>query len=870
MACVSGLTNGIYSYTDCCGVFQTGISLGQSICIDEAYSGSAVGVYIATGQTCTQACNPGVLSYSFTVTGTCLSSSGATEITGIGGVPPYTVDSVIPGSIPSQTGSGPLLFTGLTGGTYVFRINDSLGLQNNERFINVIVSECFIADITQTTDTSCGDNNGTITVSGTSNSGPYNIVLYKNGSLYDIKNPPTFPYTFTDLGGGYYYATVFNYGSVSAQTPNTVIYSSSGIDFGLWKVNTSNCVINTGKLAVTGVTGTGPFTYLWSTNETTQLITGLTIGTYSCTVTDSNGCSRTLSETIGVADPLAVIGTTSVNPGCYASDGTLTYTLSGGTAPFYFSANTGQVGFTLSNTFTLNNLSSGNYNLFVRDANFCQIDLTGSLTTQNGFTISSINTVNSNCNQNNGSVSVEIVGNNSQNYLFVLSAQTGGPVYSTFNSNQTFTQTGLSNGVYDLLISGTGSPCVYTDTITINSQQKFTISANTSGSTCGSPNGTLDVFVGTGYTGQLTYVLENNDTVFVNDSVIPNTTSTAETFTSLVSGNYTISVIDSDGCAVSEDFVISTTSDVYFAISYTNCTTGNNASATATIYQGEPPFSYLWSNGGTGSTISNLGSGSYTLTVTDANNCSQTNHVNINCFGQEISNYGVYSLCSNKFITKSGYKRGVSEMFYEGFMDITSGYTGCTLTNADLNCSITINGSAFTQTIANITSFDDIPSDNLWIQAIDAILSTTTEVGSYQINPITNTLHIESNCNGTYDPIGNSEYKLELSIEYDVSCTGTGSTVNSSTCCSPTITNVNYLGSGLYGVTFNSNCGPCVQTSIQYSTNSGSTWSTSIGNCNTYRVIPTTVTTGTTYFRMSKKCTPTITSNQSNTYIIVV
>lgn len=867
MACVAGLTNGIYSYTDCCGVFQTGISLGQSICIDEAYSGSSVGVYILTGQTCTQSCNPGILGYSFSVTGTCLNASGATEITGVGGVPPYTVDDVIPGVHPTQTGSGPLLFTGLTGGTYVFRINDSLGLQNNERFINVIISECFVADVAQTIDTICGEDNGEITISATTNASPYTIILYKDGALYDIKNTPTLPYNFTNLSAGTYYATMFDYGSVSANTPNTIVYGSTGVDFGLWKVNTSNCVINSGKLAVTGATGTGPFTYLWSNGETTQLISGLTLGTYSCTVTDSLGCSKTLTETIGQADPLGLVSYTPTNPSCFASDGSLTYTISGGTSPYYFSANTSQVGYTLSNTFTLNSLSSGNYSLFVRDANFCQLDLTGSLSTQNGFNLSSINVTNSVCNQNNGAVTVQIEGVGSQNYLFILSSQTGTNVYSTLNSNQTFTQTGLSNGVYDLLISGTGSPCVYTNTVTINSQQKFTITATTTGSTCGSPNGTLQVEVGTGYTGNLTYVLENNDSPFINDSVLPNGLS-AETFNNLISGNYTISVIDSDGCAVSETFVISSTANVDFAISYTDCTGNNDGSATVTIFQGEPPFTYLWSNGGTGTSVNNLSGGTYSLTITDNNDCVVTNYFNITCLGQEISSYGIFSVCSNTFTTTSGNKRGLLQMFSEGFMDITSGYTGCTLNSADLNCTITINGSAFTETFANITSIDDIPQDTLWVEAINSILSGTSVVGSYTIDQLTNQIRILSNCSGSYDPIGDGDYKLELSIDYDVTCTGTGSTVSGFTCCSPTITDVEYLGSGLYGVSFDNNCGPCISTSIAYSTNSGATWSSGInGNCNNYRVVPTIATSGVVYFKMVKKCSSTLTSGQSVIYI---
>ena len=183
MACVSGLTNGVYSYVDCCGNLQAGVSLGVGICIDDAYSGSSSGVYIATGQTCTQNCNTGILTYTFTVTGVCDSSSGTTVITPFGGVLPYTIDNIIPGTISAQTSNGPFTYTGLTGGTYVFRLNDSLGLQNNEAFINVFVSECFVADITDTT-TTCGLDNGFVSVSATSTNSPYNIILYKYFKIF--------------------------------------------------------------------------------------------------------------------------------------------------------------------------------------------------------------------------------------------------------------------------------------------------------------------------------------------------------------------------------------------------------------------------------------------------------------------------------------------------------------------------------------------------------------------------------------------------------------------------------------------------------------------------------------------------------------
>ncbi len=85
-----------------------------------------------------------------------------------------------------------------------------------------------------------------------------------------------------------------------------VISASTELDFGLWKVDTSRCLLDTGKLAVTGITGVGPYTYLWSNGNTGQTITGLTIGEYSVTVTDVKGCSVTKSSYVGSAEQLGI------------------------------------------------------------------------------------------------------------------------------------------------------------------------------------------------------------------------------------------------------------------------------------------------------------------------------------------------------------------------------------------------------------------------------------------------------------------------------------------------------------------------------------------------------------------------------------
>jgi hypothetical protein len=772
MTCVSGFTlGGYYRYFDCCGNKVEGLAATNfDVCLDYDYSASTLGISANTASTCSVSCTPAPLSYNFQVTGTCYSATGSLLVNGLGGTSPYTLDPVTPigSGLATQTGVGPFNYTGLTGGTYVFRINDSLGLQNNELYFNVIVSPCFRVNIYNVSGTTCGLENGTLSISATSTAAPYTIFLYKDGNLDQVQTTNTLPYIFTNLGDGIYYGTVVDYGSVSANTANGIITTSTGVDFGFWKVNTSNCVIDKGKLSVTGVTGTGPYTYLWSNGETTSIITGLTEGTYSCTVTDSLGCQTTKSETIISSDPLGVGLVTSVTPSCFSSDGSLTYTLTGGTRPLYYSASTGEVGYTFSDTFTITNLSSGTYITNVRDANFCEINLNGFLSPQNGFSVVDTILTKPNCNQNNGSIYVEIQGLGGF-YNYILSAQTLGVVYSNISQDQFYTFTNLQNDTYLLYISGTGTNCDYNTTLTLDSEVKFSISANTSGATCNNSNGEVTINVSSGYTGVLDYILSDGQTLL-------NTTLSSYTFNNLVAGNYTVTVADSTGCTASESFTITTTGNLVFNVNTTGCTQGNDGSAQITVYDGNPPFTYQWSNNvccsQTGSTISGLTAGTYTINVTDSNGCSINSTFNIFCTGTLVSGYQTINICNDEFSTTSGNKRGFYEMLNEGFLDITSGLTGCTLVSAIFNCEIEINGSAFTQTFYTATTLNDFPQDTLWQSTIENILSGITEIGSYSIDILNNTINIKSNCNGDYDPLSDAPINIGLEIIYDVVCTG--------------------------------------------------------------------------------------------------
>ena len=109
-------------------------------------------------------------------------------------------------------------------------------------------------------------------------------------------------------------------------------------------------------------------------------------------------------------------------------------------------------------------------------------------------------------------------------------------------------------------------------------------------------------------------------------------------------------------------------------------------------------------------------------------------------------------------------------MLNEGYIDVTSGYTGCSLNTAEFILELDINGSGFTQPFYTATTLNDVPQDTLWQSTIEGVLSGITDISLYTISLTDNTIHIESNCEGDYDPLSDANFTLELTIEYDVTC----------------------------------------------------------------------------------------------------
>jgi hypothetical protein len=703
--------------------------------------------------------------YTILVTGDCQSNyGGSISILPFGGTPPYTVEWVDPNLGTNTITTEPSIRTGLSSQAYAVRINDSTLPVNLEFYVNIPVSNGVCVVIDDSAGTTCGLNNGSITGSSSTNYSSASFYLYSgNGQFITSAITNTNNVVFGSLTAGTYNVGVLDLGGCSGLSETIVIEDSSEFDFDFYVVPNSSCGGDSiGKLYVTGETGPSPYTYLWSNAETTSFITGLTQGSYSVTVTNSLGCSVTKNAIVGVVNPVGFGNFVVTQPTCFSNNGVVVMTITGGTAPFYYSASTGYFEISYSSTFTISGLTAGQLSVKVTDSGFCTFTETTEILTPNGISSVSITGTNSSCSQTNGAILVSLQGGTTP-YTYTLVYPTGdSSVVATLNSTNQFIN--LTAGTYSVFVEDS-SGCSYTDEITIMTEDKFTISAQVTGSTCGLNNATVQVIKTTGGTSPYDYRLDTT-------SQIIDTTQSAVTFTNVSQGFHTVSVVDADGCTQSSNFYINYSEPISYSLYSTSCGTGSDGSITAFISSGVPPFTFNWStnvpNNPQSITATGLTAGTYSLTVVDSTGCSLKRTTEIIC-SQSFVSYQLYVMGNEEFQLKSGTKCGLLQMLNEGFVDLTTGNDGCVLNSAVFFAKVSVDptGTTYTNTFYTATTLNQAPSDNLWYNTIKALLLSVPGIQQVTIDTLNNQITIQTTVGG---PLNNQIITVDVLIDYDIMC----------------------------------------------------------------------------------------------------
>ena len=700
----------------------------------------------------------GVFDYTLNITGACQTGLGSVLITASGGTPPYTFDWYSPNIGPGN------LKTNLLPGSYLVRANDSSAPVNNEFYINVEVGGCLCVSLLNVYPTTCGEDNGSVTATTTSTFVNVDYNLYTIDDDF-VQSGVSVSNTFTFLGlsAGTYYITAIDSSAASGQSQSFIVQDSDPFDFGLYIVPNASCGTGSiGKLFVTGQTGNPPYSYLWSTGAITSSITGLTAGVYSVQVTDGQGCVKVQTATIENLPPVGFGSFTSTEPTCFANDGQIILNITGGTAPYYYSANTGVQLISYSNSFVLSGLSNGTYTFTVTDAALCTFSVTTAIQSPNSLTSVNIFAENSSCSDGQGSITVTLVGG-IPNYTYSLVYPTGN--VDTVVSTQTAEVfSSLSAGTYTVIIGDQGG-CVYQEEVDILTVEKFDYYIYTTGSTCNNPFGSVSISVQTGAVSPLTYSIDGIQQ-------ITGTILSAVTFNNISVGQHTVTVTDNEGCSITRPFVIGSTDPVNFSLYSTSCGDGDEGVITAFISSGVPPFTFFWSDNIAGNpqqiTVTGLTGGTYSLIVVDSNGCSLARTTEIDCDKVYVS-YQSYTMGEDEFTIVSPTKCGIQQILVNGFYDLTSGNTDCILTEAIYTARVQVQplGTVLTNTFYTGTSLNDVPSDGLWFSTIESMIESIPGIIDVQIDAVNNQITIKANPGSS---VTNQEIIVELIIVYDIDC----------------------------------------------------------------------------------------------------
>lgn len=706
------------------------------------------------------------LNYNIAVSGDCSNTnSGALNLYINSGTPPYTIEFIQP-YFPTQIiTTQPASLVGIPSNVYQVRVNDSTLPVNNEFYVNIPISSGVCANIVSTQNTTCGINNGSVIATSTSLYSSTNYFLYDiNNNFITSATTNVETITFGELSAGTYYIGVVDLGGCSAYSQSFIIQESENLDFGLYSVPNSSCGgTPIGKIIVTGQTGLAPYSYLWSNGQTGDTITGLTSGFYSVAVTDSYGCTVSKSAEITSVNPIGLGIFTSTSPSCLQSNGVINLTITGGTAPFYYSASTGDVLVSYSRSYTLSGLSAGQYNFQVTDAGLCQMFAGTTLQTPGGITSVLVQGQNSTCSSTNGSITINVVGGTTP-YTYTLISPNGSQL-NISNSQTTQIFENLGSGTYTVGVSD-NSGCSTIQEVTLIAQNKFTISTNVVGTSCGQNNGSVTIYSTSGGTLPLDYSVDGIQNIF-------DTNLSAVTFNNLASGTHTVSVTDADGCVQSTNILVPNSPQLNYSLYSTSCGSGNNGKITAFITSGEPPFLFNWSDNVPNEPqeiqVSGLTAGTYSVTIVDANGCSLTRSATISC-NKNYTSYQTYTMGGEIFNVQSPTKFGLLQMLNEGYFDLTSGNTSCDLISATFTAKVSVNPSGIvaSQNFFTSISLVQVPTDNQWYNTVRTLLLGIPGVGNVTIDQLNNQITIETSRGNT--SLEGQEIVIDLVIDYDIIC----------------------------------------------------------------------------------------------------
>jgi large repetitive protein len=446
-----------------------------------------------------------------------------------------------------------------------------------------------------------------------------------NGKLYVSSSNGTSPFSYgwspsvsnTDSATGLCPATQYN---VTVQDANGCSGTGGGqvtqpplLTASTDTVQEVSCANGSnGSLAALPAGGTTPYTYAWNNGlPPDSVLTGLIAATYTLTVTDNEQCTATTTAVITQPAPITFNPPFLQNTSCAgASTGIITVNPTGGNGNGIGSNYNYTWCCSEPGTETISGLPAGTYTVTVEDVLSCTGSASYTINQPNPIGFQNNIITNATCfGGSNGTAIINpfggtpIPGANPYNILWTPSGQT------TANATNLSAQTYIAQVTDD-------SNCVAYDTVTIQQPAQIQITAVITNATCNDSS-----------TGEIMASVENGQEPFNYAWSSPVNAPDSADLYDLPPGPYIVTVTDANNCTGTNTFTVSQPPALGFNppyISNVSCFGGDNGIITASPTGGTPPYDYNWLPSGDSSTIGQLYPGTYSLTVTDVNNCVDT------------------------------------------------------------------------------------------------------------------------------------------------------------------------------------------------------------------------------------------------------
>ncbi len=367
-----------------------------------------------------------------------------------------------------------------------------------------------------------------------------------------------------------------------------------------------------GMISVNPIGGTEPYSFVWSSGQVTSQINNLEASNYTVTITDANMCSIELEQEI-IAPSEISIGFNVGQIECYGSaTGAIAINVSGGDSNYSYQwqgVNTVQV-FTSQN---INGLVADEYCVTVTDGDNCASSLCATLSDPDQIIVTEVISNASCAGGTDGAVDIDIQGGNPP-YVVVW-------VGETSPNNEDLIDVGA--GTYNLQITDSDN-CSFTASYEVLQATSMTISESV-----------VDVQCKDGESGSITLTVEGGVAPYLISWNGPgNFIGSGPVILNLDNGTYNVTVLDQNNCSfissysVEEpvEFLSSSVEDAYV------CGGDNNGTLKVVAEGGTAPYIYEWDTGALIDSISNLSEGIYSVTITDAQNCTHINSANIISF----------------------------------------------------------------------------------------------------------------------------------------------------------------------------------------------------------------------------------------------